>query len=310
MKKMRTLMLLMAGGMLLSGEASAVTQTVTKQYSYQASEADSTQSARWTAMEQTRRLLLGELDAYLEGIPEVAQLNLAQDEIIALTAGVTTMEVVTEGWRGEAYRVEARISVDVGGVVVALDQLRLNGALQSELLRESRLIDTALKEKELLNRQLEADYYDVEKFDEYPAEIARITRRQKKGEEMLALAKEEARKPGHERQSLNYRDKAIDLLGEAMVLTELPEFRVYIPGRKYAFSLREGEQTDHWITFAAVEPEFKLSQAKGSSFVRVYDEGADAGAGKGAGRKNRLKLKAIKNSYIVLEVKGSKAVSP
>lgn len=300
MKGIRMLALLLAGGMLLSGQALAETKTVTKQYSYQVNEADSRQSARWTAMEQTRRLLIEELDDYLESVPEVKNFNLTKDEIIALIAGMSTMEIIKEDWSNEVYLMEAKISVDVNGVIVSLDKLRHNGELKLELLRESHVINKALQEKERLNRQLEADYYDINKFEEYGEEIKRLAAQQKKGEDLLALAKDEAKKPGQEKQCRENRRKAIELLGEAMVLTVLPDFRLYIPGKKYSFTLREGEQTDHWLTFPDAETDFKLSQVKGSKFVRVYDD--HASAGERAAKKNRLKLRAIKNSYIVLEV--------
>jgi hypothetical protein len=300
MKGMRMLALLLAGGMLLAGPASAETKTVTKQYSYQADEADSKQSARWTAREEARKLLLEELDAYLERVPEVKNFDLTKDEIVALTAGVTNMEITKETWGNEVYWLEAKISVDADGLIAALGKLRHNGELRRELLRESHVISKALQEKEQLNRQLEADYYDIDKFDEYEETIKRIADTQKKGENLLALAKDAAKKPGQEKQRREYRRKAIELLGEAVVQTELPEFRIYIPGKKYSFPLKEGEQTDHWITFPDAGTDFKLSQVKGSRFVRVYDD--EPGAGQRAGKKNRLKLKAIKNSYIVLEV--------
>ena len=295
-----SLAVLLVGGMLLSGQAFAVTKAATKQYSYRLNEADSKQSARWTAMEQTRRLFLEELDDYLENVPEVRNFNLTKDEIIALTAGMTTTEIIKEDWSDEVYVLEAKISVDVDGVIAALDKLRHNGELKLELLRESHVISKALREKEQLNRQLEADYYDINKFEEYGEEIKQLAARQKKGEDVLALAKDEAKKPGQEKQCRENRRKAIELLGEAMVLTVLPDFRLYIPGKKYSFTLREGEQTDHWLTFPDAETDFKLSQVKGSKFVRVYDD--HASAGERASKKNRLKLRAIKNSYIVLEV--------
>lgn len=300
MKWISSLAVLLAGGMLLSGQAFAETKTVTKQYSYQANEADSRQSARWTALEQTRRLIIEELDEYLESVPEVKNFDLTKDEIIALTAGMTTTDIINENWSNEVYLMEAKISVDVNGVIASLDKLRHNRELKLELLRENHVISKALLEKEQLNRQLEADYYDINKFDEYGEEIKRLAAQQKKGEDALALAKDEAKKPGQEKQCRENRRKAIELLGEAMVLTGLPDFRLYIPGKKYSFTLREGEQTDHWLTFPDAETDFKLSQVKGSKFVRVYDEHASAGE-RGA-KKNRLKLRAIKNSYIVLEV--------
>jgi hypothetical protein len=290
---MRPLVLFLAGCLVFTGQALAEGMTVTKQYNYHATEADNKQSARWYALEQTRRLLLEELCTHLEDVPEVRSFNLSKEEIISLTAGITHTEILKEEKDGENYLIEAKISADIHSTVKSLDELRSNKGLKRELERENDVISQALQEKELLNKQLDAVYYDANtEFETYESMVQQIVERQKEGARLLALAKDSATKPGMEKQTREYRQRAIKLLGEAMVQTELPEFKIYVPGNRYTFSLREGEQTDHWITFPGSGTEYKLSQAVGSKFTRVYDDQ----------HKNKFKFRAIKNSFIVLKV--------
>ena len=300
MKMARIWMVLLVWGIVFSGSASADIHTFTRQYSYQAVETDSKQTARWVALEQTKELILDDLASYLESLPEVKNFDLARNDLIPLVSGITTIEINRETWNKEVYWIDAKISVDVGSVTASIDKLRHNDALRRELDREHRLVIKALAEKSKLNEQLNADYYDANKTAEYEKLVKEITARQKDGEHFLALAKDAAKMAGQEQQAREFRRKAIDVLGEARVHSELPEFRIYIPG-KYTFSLREGEQTDHWLMFPDKDTRFKIFQEKGSKFVRVYDDEV-AGSPHDDFNGIRFKLRAIKNSYIVLDV--------
>ena len=60
-------------------------KTFVKEYTYQASEDDSRNSSRVTAMPEVKRLLLEELGTYLESITEVKNFQLTKDQITALT---------------------------------------------------------------------------------------------------------------------------------------------------------------------------------------------------------------------------------
>lgn len=297
MQVARVCLLLSVWSILFTGLASAEIKSVTKQYSYQATEADSKQSARWFALEQTRQLLLEELGSYLESLPDVQNFKLTKDDMISLASGITTVEINKETWNGEVYWIDAKISADLGSLITTIDKLRHNNVLRRELERENRLVIKALADKTKLNEQINASYYDINKTAAYEEMVRQIKDKQKNGEHFLALAKDAAKTAGQENQAREYRQKAIDFLGEAVVQTGLPEFRIYIPG-KYSFSLREGEQTDHWLIFPANETKFKIFQEKGSKFMRVYDEEPNESGYK----KNRFKLRAIKNSYVVLEV--------
>ena len=53
----------------------AETKTFIKEYTYQASQDDSTSSSRVTAMRELKRLLLDELGTYLESVTEVKNIS-------------------------------------------------------------------------------------------------------------------------------------------------------------------------------------------------------------------------------------------
>jgi flagellar hook assembly protein FlgD len=301
--RIKPFVLLMLGTMIVAGQVLAETKTVTKQNIYHATEADNKQSARWTAVVQAKRLLLEDLCAYLERMAEVISLQLGNEEILSLTAGITDAEIIKEEWDGDDYLVEAKMTADLESVVQSIDKLRHNDSLKRELEREKQIIDHALREKEKLNKELDAAYYNANiKYEEYDEMVKRIIEKQKKGAGLLALAKDAAMKPGMEKQAREYRHKAIEFLGKAVVQTELPEFKIYIQGKKYSFSLKEGEQTDHWLAFPDSDTKFKLSQVKGSKFIRVYEDESAGNFKQSVLGKNSFKLRAIKNSYIVLEV--------
>ena len=62
----------------------AKVMTFTKEYTYQASEADSKLTCRAIALEQVKRLLLEQLGTYLESQSEVKNFQLTKDQIATL----------------------------------------------------------------------------------------------------------------------------------------------------------------------------------------------------------------------------------
>jgi len=62
--------------------------TFQKEYTYQASEADSELSIRAIALEQVKRLLLEELGTYLDSETEVKNFRLTKDQIFLASAGI------------------------------------------------------------------------------------------------------------------------------------------------------------------------------------------------------------------------------
>lgn len=104
--------------------AMASAMTYQRDYSYQASEADSKISCRTLALEQVKRLLLEELGSYLVSHTVVKDFQISRDQVIAITAGIVRTEVLKEKWDGSTYYIVAKITTDPSQVVKAIDELR------------------------------------------------------------------------------------------------------------------------------------------------------------------------------------------
>ena len=91
---------------------SAETKTFIKEYTYQASEADSKQTSRILALEQVKRLLLEELGTYIVSKTVVKDFQLTSDQITVMAAGIVKTEIVNEEWDGKKYWLRAKISAD------------------------------------------------------------------------------------------------------------------------------------------------------------------------------------------------------
>jgi hypothetical protein len=90
------------------------------------------------------------------------------------------------------------------------------------------------------------------------------------GQMYLTKAKENARKVGHEVEMEKYKRLAIKYLGNEIVSKHLPDAIVYLPRSDgYTFSLKSGEQTDHWIMFSGQE--YSIS-SKDYQYKLVYDD--------------------------------------
>lgn len=128
--------------------------TYIKEYSYQASEADSKLSSRTIALEQVKRLLLEELGTYLMSETEVKNLELTKDQITSFTAGIVMTVIVEEKWDGKSYFLKAKISTDTTELLGSIDRLRRNQE-QSKNLEEMReKTERALKEIEKLKKEI------------------------------------------------------------------------------------------------------------------------------------------------------------
>ena len=129
---------------------SAEIKTFVKEYSYQASEAESKLSSRTIALEQVKRLLLEELGTYIESHTEVTNFNLTKDQITALTAGIVQTKIMKEKWDGERYWVRAQIEADPSEVVKAVDSLRKDRHRSEELEEANKRAESSLREVDKL----------------------------------------------------------------------------------------------------------------------------------------------------------------
>jgi len=129
-------------------------KTFVKEYTYQASEDDSRNSSRVTAMREVKRLLLEELGTYLEIVTEVKNFQLTKDQITALTAGIVKTEIVSEKWDGHTYWIKTKIVADEGEVIKSIDNLRKDREKSRELLDIQKRADAILEENKKLRNEL------------------------------------------------------------------------------------------------------------------------------------------------------------
>jgi len=134
--------------------ALAEIKTYIKEYTYQASEDDSRNSSRVTAMRQVKRLLLEELGTYLESITEVKNFELTKDQITSLTGGIVKTEIIDENWNGKIYWIKTKIVADKDDVIKSIDSLRKDRDKSKELEDVKKRADAILEENKKLRIEL------------------------------------------------------------------------------------------------------------------------------------------------------------
>ncbi|MEK7267608.1 MAG: hypothetical protein AABZ98_03345, partial [Nitrospirota bacterium] len=100
-------MLLIVFTPLTAGTAFAETVSFQKEYTYQAGELDTKDSARIIAMENVKRLLFGEVEAYLESKAVIKNLRLTKNQAMALIAVIVRTDVIEQKWDKNAFYVKA-----------------------------------------------------------------------------------------------------------------------------------------------------------------------------------------------------------
>ena len=128
----------------------------TKDYAYQASEADSKLSCRAIAVEQVKRLLLEQVGTFVQSETVVKDFQLSKDQVVSMTAGIVSLDILSEQWDGQRYTLTARVSVDPKQVAEALDNLRGNAVDRAELDQARKQNDASLREIERLRTELAA----------------------------------------------------------------------------------------------------------------------------------------------------------
>ncbi|MCX5844378.1 MAG: tetratricopeptide repeat protein [Deltaproteobacteria bacterium] len=176
----------------LSLSAFAEVQTFIKEYSYQASEADSKLSCRVIALEQVKRLLLEELGTYLKSHTEVRNFQLTKDQITVLTAGIVKAEVMNEKWDGKTYILQAKIAADPDNVAKDIHILRGDVQKTKELEETRKKAEEALKEIERLKKEIALGKADrAQSMKSYKAAVTKLntTNWEQKGFELFAAKK-------------------------------------------------------------------------------------------------------------------------
>lgn len=158
--------------MLIPPRASADLVTYQKEYSYQASDADSKISCRTISLEQVKSLLLEELGTYLERNTEVVNYEVTRDQIIALTAGIVRAQIITEKWDGHTYFIVAKIQVDPKELEKSIASLKEERQNISELEESKKRTKELLLEVERLKQELKAAPETSRKKEEQKKYIA------------------------------------------------------------------------------------------------------------------------------------------
>jgi tetratricopeptide (TPR) repeat protein len=139
---------------LLPATLSASSLTYQKDYTYQASEADSKLSCRTIALEQVKRLLLEELGTYLKSSTEVKNFQVSKDQVIAMTAGIVGVAILNEKWDGKTYTISAKVTVDPGQVAKAIKALQQDPEQIKEVEALKNQTDEIMKELKTLREEL------------------------------------------------------------------------------------------------------------------------------------------------------------
>jgi tetratricopeptide (TPR) repeat protein len=126
----------------------------TRNYTYEAGEADSKLSCRTIALEQVKRLLLEELGTYLVSNTIVKDSQLSKDEIVTYTAGSVATIVIEERWDGRTYFLKAKIKADEENVAKSIAAIRQDQEKTQELERLRKQANSSLQEIERLKKQL------------------------------------------------------------------------------------------------------------------------------------------------------------
>jgi tetratricopeptide (TPR) repeat protein len=144
--------------LLLCGtSAYAQKKTFTRDYTYQASEADSKLSARAIATTEMRNILLREVGEFLHAERTLRQTETSQEyseKTEALTAGIVEMKTLDEQWNGVTYYIKAEMTVDPEDVNRRIAEV-LNDKQKTQELEASRQrIKDAEAEIERLKKKL------------------------------------------------------------------------------------------------------------------------------------------------------------
>ncbi|MDP1675325.1 MAG: tetratricopeptide repeat protein [Bacteroidota bacterium] len=162
-------------------------KTFTREYSYNAGEADSKSSSRAIALDQVKRILLEEIGVYLkseftttkeengDSYNEVSSL-----QIQSITGHITETKIIEEKWNGETYYIKASISVDPDEVSKKITAIGTNKNKLREIEDVKRKNDEAASElarlrKELANATTETKRLAIQKEYTVASEILSAT---------------------------------------------------------------------------------------------------------------------------------------
>lgn len=158
-----------------------------REYTYKASEADSKLSSRTIALDQVKKLLLQEIGTHIRQKINITKdgsgSTYASEDVEAITAGFTKVDILEEKWDGETYYLKAKIEADTKRVLNALESFKKvrteENKQQLEILKANqRLLDSSRKEITQLKRQLKEAKNETQKQEviaKYIEEVEQIS---------------------------------------------------------------------------------------------------------------------------------------
>ena len=191
-----------------------------KDYVYQASEVDSKVSSRAIALEQVKRLLLEQVGTFVQSETTVREFQLTKDEVVTLTAGIVSVEVLSEDWDGKQYALTARVAVDPQQVADAVDQLRGNAVDRAEFEASRKQNEASLKEIQRLRMDMEAMRKEVLRSEE---QAAALRKELQHSTEQSATLQEQARKAAEQATVLANMEKQYARSAESLERNNLFE---------------------------------------------------------------------------------------
>lgn len=167
------LLFLIAGILLITGQADAAKVEFVKEHTYRAGDMDSKVSSRAIALMEVKRALLEQLGTYLVSETEVRNFQMTKDQISLLTAGIVSAVILDEKWDGKEFYLKAKLVVDPQEVAERVKAMSRDRERTRELEEAKRKRDQALKEVERLKKDMGLARPDIQGQMERQADYSR-----------------------------------------------------------------------------------------------------------------------------------------
>ncbi len=228
-----------------------------KDYTYDASEADSLLSCRAISLLQVKQLLLEELGMYLETETEVVNFQLSRDQVTVLSGGIVKTEIINEKWDGRTYRIKAKIESDPDEVAKSIDDLRKKRKIDKEVQKLTGDNEAALKRIQELREELATAQENLIQINRDYKNASKIITSSRWFETGLQLRRE---------KKIN---EAINALNKAIELN--PTYKSYVErGKTYNKSRKYYEAIRDFNAAIDLKPNYgKAYYYKGRSLIKL-----------------------------------------
>jgi len=161
-------------------------KTYIREYTYNASEADSKFTSRIIALDQIKVILLQEIGTYIQHEINITKdssgKSYASENIKAVTAGLTKVKILKEEWTGDKYYLKAEIETNTQQIAASLKKLKTSNSeaqQQLEALKASNQeLNKSRKEIARLRKELKSANTDADSkkaAEKYIAEIKQFS---------------------------------------------------------------------------------------------------------------------------------------